>query len=90
MFVFFFKLKKYFFSFFRNCSERLENIAIQCCKHCEKEFGENFGWNEERSKMLKQQILNFVNPEEPVRKIASKRNFNLIGKNNLFLSDKNL
>jgi len=40
--------------------------------------------------MLKQQILNFVNSEEPVRKIASKRNFNLIGKNNLFLSDKNL
>uniref|UniRef100_A0A914N257 T-complex 11 n=1 Tax=Meloidogyne incognita TaxID=6306 RepID=A0A914N257_MELIC len=58
---------------FINCSERLENIAIQCCKHCEKEFGENFGWNEERSKMLKQQILNFVNPEEPVRKIAMTR-----------------
>ncbi|CAK5059116.1 unnamed protein product [Meloidogyne enterolobii] len=57
----------------QNCSERLENIAIQCCKHCEKEFGENFGWNEERSKMLKQQILNFVNSEEPVRKIAMTR-----------------
>uniref|UniRef100_A0A915MBV3 Uncharacterized protein n=1 Tax=Meloidogyne javanica TaxID=6303 RepID=A0A915MBV3_MELJA len=57
----------------KNCSERLENIAIQCCKHCEKEFSENFGWNEERSKMLKQQILNFVNSEEPVRKIAMTR-----------------
>ncbi|KAL7074100.1 hypothetical protein ACQ4LE_006597 [Meloidogyne hapla] len=58
---------------FINCSERLENIAIQCCKHCQEEFSENFGWNEERSKMLKQQILCFENPEEPVRKIALTR-----------------